>query len=135
MVLGLFLVALFAPLLPPPPASGLIRFSELDRVRVECPGFVEEILVKDGQRVEKGDVLFRLSNPAEEARAAQLFTEARRSESLALKFGRERRRELQAREAARAKGYHCPSDRSARFRLDTSGSLFASRGRRWIRAR
>lgn len=50
----------FAPLLPPPPASGLIRFSELDRVRVECPGFVEEILVKDGQRVEKGDVLFRL---------------------------------------------------------------------------
>ena len=73
---------------------------------MKCPGFVEEILVKDGQRVEKGDVLFRLSNPAEEARAAQLLTEARRSESLALKFGRERRMELQAREAARAKGFH-----------------------------
>ena len=72
---------------------------------MKCPGFVEEILVKDGQHVEKGDVLFRLSNPEEEARAAQLLTEARRSESLALKFGRERRMELQAREAARAKGF------------------------------
>ena len=105
LVLGLVLILLFAPLFPSPPASGLICFSELDRVRVKCPGFVEEILVKDGQHVEKGDVLFRLSNPEEEARAAQLLTEARRSESLALKFGRERRMELQAREAARAKGF------------------------------
>ena len=61
LVLGFVLIALFAPLFPPPPASALICFSELDRVRVKCPGFVEEILVKDGQRVEKGDVLFRLS--------------------------------------------------------------------------
>ena len=49
---------------------------------------------------------FSSASQPEEARAAQLLTEARRSESLALKFGRERRMELQAREAARAKGFH-----------------------------
>jgi putative peptide zinc metalloprotease protein len=104
LILGLVLVGLFAPLIPPPPASGVICFSELDRVRVKCPGFVEEILVRDGQWVDKGDVLFRLSNPAEEARVGKLLTEAQMSESLALKYGRERRAELQARETARAQG-------------------------------
>ena len=93
---------------------------------MKCPGFVEKILVRDGQRVEKGDVLFRLSNPAEEARAAQLLTEARRSESLALKFGRERRMELQAREAARAKGFAL---RQRKYAITSGRSKFGPRER------
>ncbi|MEZ6056978.1 MAG: efflux RND transporter periplasmic adaptor subunit [Planctomycetaceae bacterium] len=44
-------------------APGIVEFTDLQVVRVATPGFIEEVLVDDGQRVEPGTLLIRLHNP------------------------------------------------------------------------
>lgn len=105
LAVGLLVGAvLFAPLVPSASAPGVVAFSDADPIRVECPGFVEEVLVQDGEIVDAGTLLFRLSNPSERARVARLQTMARRSEALALELGNRQQIQLQAQEAARARG-------------------------------
>ena len=97
-------VLLFAPLVPLAPIPGIIVLSVLDPVRVACPGFIEEVFVKDGDSVTRDQILFRLSNPEQSARLGQLYAANRRAETLALEYARGQRHELQARQEAIAQG-------------------------------
>jgi multidrug efflux pump subunit AcrA (membrane-fusion protein) len=97
-------VLLFAPLVPLAPIPGIIVLSVLDPVRVVCPGFIEEVFVKDGDSVTRDQILFRLSNPEQSARLGQLRAANRRAETLALEYARGQRHELQARQEAIAQG-------------------------------
>lgn len=56
-------------------APAVVRDGGGGEVRVRCPGFLREMKVTDGQRVEKGDILAVLENPAETGRLRQLETE------------------------------------------------------------
>ena len=67
-------LAAFALLLavPVPDVSlvrGVVWLPDDAMVRAQAPGFVDEVLARDGQRVRAGDVLARLSNPALQAEA------------------------------------------------------------------
>lgn len=48
-------------------ATGVVEFADTQILRVECPGFVEEVLVEDGATVAAGQVLVRLRNPEAES--------------------------------------------------------------------
>ncbi|MEQ1860171.1 MAG: HlyD family efflux transporter periplasmic adaptor subunit [Chthoniobacteraceae bacterium] len=48
-------------------AAGVVEFADTQMLRVECPGFVEEVLVEDGATVVAGQVLMRLRNPEAES--------------------------------------------------------------------
>ena len=45
-----------------PSVPGIVEFEYVSVVRIDSPGFVEEIRVKDGQRIFRGDVLLVLNN-------------------------------------------------------------------------
>jgi putative peptide zinc metalloprotease protein len=67
-------LAAFALLLavPVPDVSlvrGVVWLPDDAMVRAQAPGFVDEVLARDGQPVRAGDVLARLSNPALQAEA------------------------------------------------------------------
>jgi len=98
------LVLLFAPLVPLSPIPGIVVFSILEPVRVVCPGFIDEVFVKDGDVVARDQILFRLSNPEQSARLGQLRAAHRRAETLALEYARGQRHELQSRQEAIAQG-------------------------------
>lgn len=53
-------------------AQGLVWLPDEARVRNEVDGFVDQVLVEDGQQVRKGQALVQLSNPDLEAERAQL---------------------------------------------------------------
>ncbi|MCB1078960.1 MAG: biotin/lipoyl-binding protein, partial [Verrucomicrobiae bacterium] len=55
-------------------------------VRAECPGFLMEIAVKDGQSVQEGDLLFRLENVEQVVRLQRLESEIERSRIRQEKF-------------------------------------------------
>lgn len=44
-------------------APMVVDYDEHKIIRADSPGFVREILVKDGQQVDEGDLLIRLDNP------------------------------------------------------------------------
>jgi putative peptide zinc metalloprotease protein len=48
-------------------ASGVVEFADTQILRVECPGFVEKVLVEDGVTVAAGQVLVQLRNPEAES--------------------------------------------------------------------
>jgi putative peptide zinc metalloprotease protein len=48
---------------------GVVWLPDDAMVRAQAPGFVDEVLARDGQPVRAGDVLLRLSNPALQAEA------------------------------------------------------------------
>ena len=50
-------------------ARGVVWLPDDAMVRAQAPGFVEEVLVRDGQAVRAGDVIVRLSNPSLHAEA------------------------------------------------------------------
>ena len=52
-------------------ATGVVEFADTQILRVECPGFVEEVLVEDGATVVAGQVLVRLRNPEAESALAR----------------------------------------------------------------
>jgi putative peptide zinc metalloprotease protein len=44
-------------------APAIVEYSPLERIRASSPGFVENVCVSSGQRVDQGHVLVQLSNP------------------------------------------------------------------------
>lgn len=75
-------------------APGIVDFSDLEIVRISSPGFVDEILVENGQLVNAGDLLVRLRNDDLETRAADLELAIEQSE--AKRVGKANRRETAA---------------------------------------
>ena len=75
-------------------APGIVEFADLENVRVTSAGFVDEILVVNGQLVAAGDTLVRLRNEELEARVTDLELAIEKSE--AQRVGLVNRRELAA---------------------------------------
>lgn len=83
IALGLMLAALWIPV-PRRVTAPLVLVGRDQRsVQVPTAGRVESIEVRDGERVQEGDVLARLSDPALELRAAWLAAEVRRLDASA----------------------------------------------------
>lgn len=61
-------------------APGVVRSVDSTMVRAEVDGWVEELRVKPGQRVEAGDVLVRLRNPELNLEILRLQNEVRRQD-------------------------------------------------------
>ena len=62
IALGIFGVACFVPVELKITRVGAVQLAEPEEVRPEVEGFVEEVLVKEGDRVQAGQPLARLSN-------------------------------------------------------------------------
>lgn len=71
---------LVIPVSPSPKIAAVIHHPDKVVMRVECPGFVSEILCQNGDRVEEGQVLVRLENRMKAAELKQLEQDIRRSE-------------------------------------------------------
>jgi len=123
---------LFLPLVAPGAFPGVTRFEQLSPVRVKCPGFVSEVLVRNGDQVKTGDPLFVLSNPPERARVARLETLANRSEALALSHGQAERLQLRAQEAEKARGLAAQAREAEKYlqtlniEADRNGEILAA---------
>ena len=61
-------------------AQAVIEPLERDYVRIQTPGFVDRVLVRDGQEVEQGQALVRLSNPELDARVEGLRAQVKQAE-------------------------------------------------------
>ncbi len=103
--LGIVGILAFCSLLPSPiqiywPA--IVEFVEPSDVRTNAPGFVAEVLVHDGQGVQAGDEILRLSNPdlELECQTAQSALKASEEKCIALR-AQHKHSELQAEEALR----------------------------------
>ncbi len=98
VLLGAATVALVGTLvflLPSPfqrQAPGIVDFADLATVRVSSPGFVEEILVSNGQAVDPGTELVRLRNDDLSTKVIDLELAIEQSE--ARRIGQVNRREL-----------------------------------------
>lgn len=77
------LTILFVPLEPAPTSPAVIEPAGMTTLRVQCPGFVREIVAQPGQSVEAGQLLIRLDNPDEKSRRDQLKADALRAEASA----------------------------------------------------
>jgi putative peptide zinc metalloprotease protein len=62
IALGVFAVACFVPVELKITRVGAVQLAEPEEVRPEVPGFVEEVLVKEGDQVKAGQPLARLSS-------------------------------------------------------------------------
>jgi len=71
---------LFIPLRVEVQTPGVVRFSEEQIFRAEAPGFLDLLEVADGDQVEAGALLARLSNPKLEAGFAKLGVDVKRQE-------------------------------------------------------
>ncbi|MGF1656011.1 MAG: site-2 protease family protein [Verrucomicrobiales bacterium] len=81
LTLAVALLALGAliPVASPPAAAALIEPASAHRLRVQCPGFLREILVQPGEGVEAGQIIFRLENLSEGHRLRTLQIDAQRA--------------------------------------------------------
>ena len=70
----------FVQIQPAPVAPAVVEYPGKDVLRAECPGFVEDILVSDGDPVEKGQLLVRLQNREETGILEKIRIEIRRIE-------------------------------------------------------
>lgn len=83
-ILGAIVLAvIFVPVQSPPSTPTVIEPVDLVPIRIQCPGFVQEVAVKPGETVAAGQLLLRLENPEEQARWEKLKTDARRAEAQA----------------------------------------------------
>jgi len=70
---------LFVEVHPAVRTVGVVESIQGGHVRAQCPGFVREIVVRNGQEVAAGDLLVRLENPQERVRLETLRLEADQS--------------------------------------------------------
>ena len=78
VVIGSFLFLCPSPTVVSAPL--VVDYDQHKIVRAESPGFVREILVKDGQQVDEGELLLRLDNPELLAEYTSLQIDIRISE-------------------------------------------------------
>lgn len=64
---------------PTATAPAVVRDVGGGEVRVRCPGFLRELVVRAGDQVKEGDLLARLENVEEQSRLLQIETEIQRS--------------------------------------------------------
>lgn len=62
LLVGVGATMMLVKVQPAPTAPAVVKFPETAVIRAKSPGFVESILVVDGDRVEAGQVLLRLQN-------------------------------------------------------------------------
>ncbi|MDF1824146.1 MAG: HlyD family efflux transporter periplasmic adaptor subunit [Verrucomicrobiales bacterium] len=79
----------FVQVNPAATAPTVVRYAGKEVVRVDCPGFVEEVKVVSGQQVEVGEVLFSIVNPEEVAMLDKIQVEVSRAELESLDHFRE----------------------------------------------
>lgn len=65
------------------PVPAVVTYDEQEAVRVKTPGFIEEIHVRSGRRVNTGDPLVVLRNPEIEADLATLVSRHRKAQLMA----------------------------------------------------
>ena len=70
----------FIHISPSPKAPAVIEFANKAILRVQCPGFVEQVPCANGQTVSAGQVLALLSNPDKIAELGQLKLDIQHSE-------------------------------------------------------
>lgn len=68
------------PISPSPKMATVVHHPEKAILRVECPGFVTQVLCRNGERVQKGDVLLVMDNQLKLSEYAQSEIDIRRSE-------------------------------------------------------
>ncbi|MCB1231167.1 MAG: HlyD family efflux transporter periplasmic adaptor subunit [Verrucomicrobiae bacterium] len=68
------------PVSPSPKMATVVHFPEKSVMRVECPGFVSDVLCESGDAVKKGQLLVKMENPMESAELKELALDIRRSE-------------------------------------------------------
>ncbi len=68
------------PVSPSPKMATVIHYPEKAVMRVECPGFVSEVLCANGETVDEGQLLVRMENRMKTAELEQLALDIRRSE-------------------------------------------------------
>jgi len=83
ILVGLAVFVVFVPVIHPPAQPAVIEPAERHAVRIQCPGFIRQIAVHEGETVAAGQLLVRLENPDEHARLAKLLTTMRRAEAMA----------------------------------------------------
>lgn len=76
----LILPFILVPVSPSPKIAAVVHYPEKAVLRVECPGFVKEILCQNNQKVTKGDILIRLENPLKTSELAQLELDIKRTQ-------------------------------------------------------
>lgn len=62
----------FIPVSPSPKVVAVVHYKDAAICRVETPGFVREVLVKNGEQVSEEQLLARLRNPAKEKQLRQV---------------------------------------------------------------
>ncbi|MCF6314620.1 MAG: efflux RND transporter periplasmic adaptor subunit [Verrucomicrobiales bacterium] len=82
---GLMLVVLlgmgfFVQIRPSIKLSGVVEVSGREEIRIDCPGFIENVYVSSGQLVKKGDRLLRLRNLNQSSWLERLKFDRKRSE-------------------------------------------------------
>ncbi len=89
LTLGLVVLAAllaFVRITPSVRVPAVVAWLSDGEVRVECPGFLEQLVVKNGDQVRAGDTLATIRNPDEEARLNQLRLDLRRTQILANQY-------------------------------------------------
>jgi putative peptide zinc metalloprotease protein len=71
---------LVIPVSPSPKLAAVIHHPDKAVMRVECPGFVREVLCQNGERVAAGQLIVRMENPMKAAELEQLNLDIRRAE-------------------------------------------------------
>lgn len=79
-LLVIALPLILVPVSPSPKMATVVHYPEKTVLRVECPGFVAEVLCRSGDRVEAGQLLVRMENRMKRAESEQLAHDVRRSE-------------------------------------------------------
>ena len=77
---GLVAIGFLVKVSPAPKAVAVLEFADKAILRTESGGFVREVLCRNGQRVEAGQVLARLENLAKETELKQLRIDIAHSE-------------------------------------------------------
>lgn len=85
-LLILILPFVLIPVSPSPKMATVVHYPEKAVMRVECPGFVTEVLCENGAQVEEGDLLIRMENHIKSAELEQLGLDIGRSEIQARKW-------------------------------------------------
>ncbi len=80
VTLLILLPLILVPVSPSPRMATVVHYPEKAVMRVECPGFVSEVLCRSGDSVEEGQVLVRMENRMKSAELAQLALDIKRSE-------------------------------------------------------
>ncbi len=94
---------------------GVVQAEGLTPIRVECPGFLRELLVSPGDSVEAGQLLARIENPEELSKLRVLKTSALMAEAEAHSHRMRREAQLEARKNEDVRSLRLRADERAAY--------------------